>query len=454
MTDQRTQSSAQLQALLTLVQLQRQARHAHDREALALSMVNELHRLIPYQQAVFWTLGTAGGVHIEAVSNVASVEANGPYALWLKQLVSQLRQHDDPLTLRVVGADSVPESLQQGWQEWQPGQMLWCPLIPPNGAATSGLLLLRDAPWKESEKTLLDTVVDAYAHAWKAMEPRRSFWSKTFLGAIAKRKVQFVIAGLLVAAMFIPVHETVLAPAEVAPRAPLIASAPLAGTVERIYVQPNGVVRKGEILFSLNDTELRSQVAVAEQAQEVVRADYLRASQKAFKDKDSLAQVAVLRAQVGEKTAELNHAREQLSRIEVRAEREGIAVFADANDWLGKPVSVGEKIMLIADPEQVELRAWVPVADAISLEKGAKLRLFLNTDPVHPLDAELYQAAFEAEVTDESVLAFRIKARFTDVERVPRIGLKGTVKIFGQQVLLGYYLLRRPFAATRQWLGW
>jgi hypothetical protein len=143
-----------------------------------------------------------------------------------------------------------------------------------------------------------------------------------------------------------------------------------------------------------------------------------------------------------------------LERIRVRAERPGIAIFGDPNDWIGKPVVVGEKVLLLADPEQVELEIRLPVADAINLRPGALVRLFLNVDPSRPHHLELRRAAYEAELTPEGVVAFRLNARFTDGQPPPRIGLKGTAKLYGDEVTLFYYVLRRPIAAARQWLGW
>ncbi|EPN71275.1 hypothetical protein A235_02736, partial [Pseudomonas syringae pv. actinidiae ICMP 19079] len=61
-------------------------------------------------------------------------------------------------------------------------------------------------------------------------------------------------------------------------------------------------------------------------------------------------------ARVEQKRAERDYARELLKRSEVRAERDGIAVFADAQRWLGKPVQTGERLLEIADPSQAELR--------------------------------------------------------------------------------------------------
>ena len=46
-----------------------------------------------------------------------------------------------------------------------------------------------------------------------------------------------------------------------------------------------------------------------------------------------------------------------------------------------------------------------------------------------------------------------IKAKLLDATHPPRIGLKGTAKVFGERVSLFYYLLRRPLAAARQFVG-
>ena len=38
-------------------------------------------------------------------------------------------------------------------------------------------------------------------------------------------------------------------------------------------------------------------------------------------------------------------------------------------------------------------------------------------------------------------------------EGLPRIGLRGTAKVYAEQVSLGYYLLRKPIAFVRRSLG-
>ncbi len=53
----------------------------------------------------------------------------------------------------------------------------------------------------------------------------------------------------------------------------------------------------------------------------------------------------------------------------------------------------------------------------------------------------------------EGTLVYRVLANFEVDVVPPRIGLKGTAKVYGEEVKLLYYLLRRPFASVRRWTG-
>ena len=70
-----------------------------------------------------------------------------------------------------------------------------------------------------------------------------------------------------------------------------------------------------------------------------------------------------------------------------------------------------------------------------------------------PLQATLRQASYEATLSSSNVLGYRLKATLTQSEHVPRIGLRGTAKVYGDRVTLFYFLARRPLAAVRQFLG-
>ena len=125
----------------------------------------------------------------------------------------------------------------------------------------------------------------------------------------------------------------------------------------------------------------------------------------------------------------------------------------DPQAWKGRPVRVGERILSIADPARVEVTVMVPVKDAIVLEAGHELRLFLDTDPLHSLRGTVQYVVYESTMAGEWP-AYKVTAALHPSEPVPRIGLRGTARIYGQDTMLFYYLLRRPITAARQWLGW
>ena len=440
--------NAQLRALSTLLQLEKDARHAESQTMLSFLIVNDTYRLCPYDQAILCFITPSQNVKIVSVSGVSTIDTNAPMIRWLNKLIKHhLKAADNVRVIQILQADNLPASLQKGWKTWSQGQALWCPFVhPQKGFMEAGLLLFRKRNWLDAEMTLLNYLTDSYAHSLYAFKRRSNSSLKPVLIPA------LIILGLS-AILFISVHESVLAPAEIIAQSPLIVTAPTEGTIKHIHVQPNQVVKVGQKLFSLDETLQKNRYIITQKTLAVAKADLLRAEQKAFFDQKSQSEIALLRTKVEQRKAELQHLAEILTKLEIRAEQPGIAIFTDKNDWLGKPVAVGEKVMTLANPKLTEIQLWVSVSDAINLEPNTKVQLFLNTDPTHPLSAQLYQASYEAEQTPDGWLAFRAKAKFTNQESLPRIGLKGTGKIYGEKVKLYYYLFRRPWASLRQFFG-
>jgi multidrug resistance efflux pump len=439
----------QLAVLVVLLELLREARQARTVEALRFVFVNRLRRLINYRQAVFLTLGPAGRARVGAVSNVALPEKDAPFVRWLEAAARSVAQTPEGRKPHLVTAADVPPHLRTDFTEWGPPQALWVPLPGFDEAVPAALWLTRDGDWNDGELVLIDQIAEGFGSAWWALaRPRRKrgVRLRRWLTTLA---VMAAIGGVLA----LPVPRSTLAPAEVSARDPLIVAAPLEGAIDRFMVQPNAPVTAGQPLFSFEPTVLRSRSEVARKALTAAEAEHLTAAQGAFGDQQAKARLAQLKAQVELKRAELAFALDLLDRVTVKAERSGIAVFTDANDWLGKPVSVGERIMTLADPDQTEIEIHVAVADALDLEEGAAVRLFLNVDPLHPINAKVRHASYEPGMTATGVLAYRVLATLDPDGPKPRIGLRGTAKIEGETVPLALHLFRRPLAAARQTLG-
>ncbi|MDM8551721.1 HlyD family efflux transporter periplasmic adaptor subunit [Desulfobacterales bacterium HSG2] len=448
-----TPSENQLLLLSTLLQLEKQARHAETPAELNFIIVNETLRLTNYRQAILWEKGPTGRIRIEAVSGTDRPDPNSPFVIYMRGLLKNLIRQSDKHKIHTLQEEDLKEKYRSGWQEWSVGAALWCPLITPRGEMPAGLLFTRRTEWDKGEIALLERLADAYAHARQALRYRKRTWRIRLKSGWHKRGLQLLLFVILVLLMGLPVRLSVLAPAEIVPSGFFIVSSSMDGVIQQFYMQPNQEVKTGQPLFRLDDTAIRNEYEVSKKALGVARAEYKRTAQKAFTDKESRANLLLLKAQIEQKSAQADYMAEMLARSEVLAPYNGIALFGDVHDWIGKPVVTGEKVLIIADPARVEAEIRLPVADAINLDTGAEVLIFLNVEPDRPLPAKLRQASYDAHLTPDGILAFRLKSSFVHKGKTPRIGLRGTAKIYGKEVTLFYYLMRRPLAALRQYFG-
>jgi len=435
-------------------QLEEAARKAQTLAALRFSIANELRRLIEYRIAVV-VAGSArnGEVHVDAVSGVAVLERDTPMVRWLGRVATRLAGRPEAGTVHAVEAAALAQLLPERERieaaEWWPTQSLWCPLVASDGRTVGALWLGRDRPWEPAEMTMISRLAGCYAHAWLALTGGRAQPGRRRLGWLA-----LIALPLSLGALALPVPQSALAPVEIVAAEPVVVAAPIDGVIARFRITPNQPVAAGQPLFEFDDTTLRNQATVAERTLGVARAELRQAAQGAMIDPKHGEQVALLEAQAQLRRAELDYARSLLARVTVSAERSGIAVFTDANDWLGRSVVTGQRILQIADPARVEARISLPVHDSVVLAPGAEVSLFLDNEPLAPLPAQLITASYESELTPAGVLSYRLIAALAPERTPPRIGLQGVARVSGRPVPLALYLFRRPLTALRQWLGY
>jgi len=249
------------------------------------------------------------------------------------------------------------------------------------------------------------------------------------------------------------VRESVLAPAEIVPIDPAPLRAPFEGVVDAVQVAPNAPVKAGQVLVTLDRTQLATREAVAAKALEMARAEYDSASQEAMNDQRAKSRLAVLQSRIEQQQAELAYSRDMLARAALTAPVDGIAVFDDANEWTGRPVALGERLMLVASPHAVQVEVQVPAGEVVTFEPGTEVLFFSNIAPEQPARAHLTFSSYSSAMTPEGVLAYAFRASLDDGQAPQRLGLRGTAKIYGEKRPLALWLLRRPLAALRQWLA-
>lgn len=460
-----TERSSPAQALpaattAALYGLVRQARLADSVQELDFLLLNDTVALQPYRQAALLLRSPRAC----ALSGVLSTEANAPYVLWLHALLDahQSRLTPSCTSLPVEAAD-VPDESRADWFEWWPEHALIVPLPCASGEALPGALLLaRDQPWSSSDQAILVEWVSAWWHARRAKAHADRPWP--WLGLLrftatesgqkrtGWRRPRWLALGTLIVILALPVRLTVLAGGELVPAHPAVVRSPMEGVIERFEVQPNQRVQKGQVLFHFDEALIQTKLDVAQSALRTAEAEFRQTFQQALHDDRAKPQLAPLTSRIEERRTDVDYLHHALTRAQVSAPQEGVVLMDEPSEWIGKPVALGERILRIARPEDIEVEAWIPIGDAIPVPLGAEVKLFLHASPLDPLAATLRYLSHEAVLRPDGTYAYRLRATLTDTTR-HRVGLKGSAKLYGSWAPLGYWMLRRPLAALRSSLG-
>jgi Barrel-sandwich domain of CusB or HlyD membrane-fusion len=429
-------------------EIEQLARGARDIPGLSFCMANDAWGLLGFRQAVVLHKHV-GRWLVRSVSGLVDVGETTPYQNFLKRIGAVLEKK--PLEIgAALDKNSLPEALASDWEQWWPGNVYVYPLTTLDAIPNGFALYVFDQPLDGARQAMLNRFAQVWLHAWALLSgKRKSSWR---IG-----KATFAVLTLCaLAAMFVPVRQSVLAPAEIISLQSTVIAAPVEGVVKEMLVRPNQSVKANQPLVALDDTTLRNRRDVLSKSLGSAQAELMATTQKSFDNQQSRGEMAPLAGRVDERKAELAFTEELLKRSMINSPKDGIAVFGDPNDWRGRPVAAGERLLLLADPKELGVVIHVAVPDAIAIEPGAEMRLFLHVAPLTPLDGKVIETGYQAMLSPDNIASYRIRAKLEvapENKDINRIGFKGTAKLYGPKVSLGYLLFRRPMATVREWLG-
>jgi len=434
--------------LRRLLQTEAEIRACRSVDELGVLLVNEMRKICGAHIAYFLTL-SRGKPRVTKVSGSGELDRNAPAICWLER---ELTTHPPP----GGWGKTSPVSLQVGSNASDEEARVfpfvngyWFPLGHSTRRSDLGVLIVGEQPFSDGHVTIGTRIAQTAGHAVVVLahrSPKRKIRT-------SYRLLFYGLGCAALAALFYPVPMTALAPMEVVPQDPYVVAAPVDGVIDTIVAAPNTAVKKGDVIVQYVDTVPRNQLQVAEHEVSVAAAKLRQLQQSSFVDESAKRELAQARAELDLKIAERDYAADTFAQSQVRAPRDGIAVYADRKEWVGKPVATGQRILEIADETKVELRASLPVAEVLNLKPGARVRAFLNGDPLRPLNATVLATSHQAKMVEGQGLVYLIRAKFDPDQSLPRPGVRGTAQLFSDKAPLGYYLFRRPLTWIRQKVG-
>ncbi len=444
----------QTTAFAQLLRIEAEARQVTSERDLLHLIANETLLLVGARQVFVMRRAGHQRLRLGAVSSVPAIDRAAPLTMWIEDIVASLRRdrganqtlaatlpdHADP-------ADPLTSSYPMRY-------LLWVPLWSRNKAFASGMLLARETPWRENDLLIAERLAGAFGHAWALLASPLRLRDRIMLTDKVRRSLIGASIVAICALAALPVPLTALAPLEIAARDPVVVAMPVDGTILDVPVSPNASVAKGDQLIQLVDTQLRNKLEISERELIVAEAKLQKVTQLSISDVKSRHDLGIARAESALRTAERNFARDMFDKSIIVAPRAGVAVFGDRKDFIGRPLVTGDRLMEIADPRSVELKIDMPVSDALVLEPGARVKAFLDGDPLHPREAFVVRFDYQARLNETRTAIVRVTAELADQNKeIPRLGIRGTAQVYGASRPLIFVLLRRPLSALRQGLG-
>ena len=442
-------SEDQLNRLSRIFTFEKKLREAQSVVELRYIVTNELRSIIPYLNAFFGSWTRPNKFKIEAISDIAVVEKTSATTTLMQKI---MRQKLEDVVQEPHAFQIDPESLKPAKDEKPlPNKFLWVPCISAIKGNQAALLLVRNDEWSEQEIEYLNHLSSAIGHAIGALQKDHPF--EKFIKLLKNTFIRFIVVSALIGSMFIPISLSTIGSVEVVPQNPYYINSPLEEVIEEVLVENNDVINDQQRIISFEKTQLQNSYDLSLQELAVIETELLQAQQSSFQSKQDKALLAQLQRKIQIAQEKVNYQKYLLDESNVLSPTSGVAVIKDKSLIVGKPFKVGETIMMVADPDLVLVEIMIPVQDSITIKKDANINVFLDSNPLNVLKAKVTKFSYEPELTPSNILAYKVTGQLIDDANNPRIGLRGSAKIFGEKVHLYFYLFRKPIIFLRQSLG-
>ena len=207
--------------------------------------------------------------------------------------------------------------------------------------------------------------------------------------------------------------------------------AALDGYINEVRVRPGDIVEQGQLMATLDDTELRLEKVKWKSQQ----TQFVRQHREAMAQHDR-AESRIINARRKQAEAQVALLEQQIEHTRITAPFDGLVVSGDLSQSLGAPVGRGDVLMEVAPLEKYRVVLAVEEGDISYVKEGQHGELALASIPgtVFPFVVEKITPVSTAA---EGRNTFRVEGRLTGGSEALRPGMEGAGKVdVGQRKLI------------------
>jgi multidrug resistance efflux pump len=432
--------------LLNIQRLSVQAFNAQNLQNLIFIILNDTYQVIKYDRAALFRIHPEK-VEILGVSGQSHLNLQTELASRLKTAVQNLKNKSDQRVLK-------NEDFSDGPDNWP--TVYWIPIPLENEQLGLWLEKYDDpnagANFEVYAPLIKEMLLPAYSAAWNKMSSHASIYRlKPYFNL---RNAGVLSLLLLLIFFFVPVRLRVVAPCEVVAVDSFVVAAPIEGIIEKIHVDPGQEVAEKQVLYEYDKKVPYHKYQALLKQVEILEAELNQAYVlSTAHDPEATSKLAELEYKLKKSKVDLAFAEKELVLLVEKSPIDGLVSVDNPDDWRGKPVKVGEKIMTVSNQNQTKVRIWIPERDNIEFAMDKPIDIFLNSTPSKTYEAKFLFVSPEVKVTGGELPSFEAEAEWVKPENSPKLGLKGYAVIYGEKVSLVYYLLRKPIGTIRKFIG-
>lgn len=221
-----------------------------------------------------------------------------------------------------------------------------------------------------------------------------------------------------------PVRDQIEAVGDIIADESVVIRPEIAGQIEGIHFVEGSTVKKGELLFSLDDAILTAELADATAALELAKRNYER-SKALFSRQvgtERTRDEALAAMQSGE--AKVALARARLDKTKITAPFSGLVGFREVS--LGAYVAAGTDLVRLVKTDPIEVDFRIPERFLSALSQGQEVDVHVDAYPGRQFKGTVFALDNVVDVNGRSI---RVRARIANPQGLLRPGLFARVKL-------------------------